>query len=86
MSVIAIDETKHCLAGVFIVRDLLMIPKGFKEKYSSNEKTLTPWMNFLWWMDAEATKIIPQLGESGKAVDLWFLGVRPDYRGHGIAN
>jgi len=39
------------VAGVFIVRDLLMKPEGFEEKYTSDKKTLTPWMNFLWWMD-----------------------------------
>lgn len=63
-----------------------MVPEGFSEKYSSDEKTLTPWMQFLWYMDAEATKIKPGLGEPGKAVDLWFLGVHPDYRGNKIAN
>ena len=74
------------MAGVFIVRDLLMVPEGFDIKYSSKEKTLTPWMQFLWHMDREATKKMPELGESGKAVDLWFLGVHPDYRGNKIAN
>ena len=37
-------------------------------------------------MDREATKVVPGLGEQGKAVDLWFLGVHPDYRGNKIAN
>ena len=86
LSVIAIDDEEKRVAGVFIVRDLLMIPKGFAEKYNDPAYTLTPWMNFLWYMDAEATKIIPELGVSGKAVDLWFLGVHPDYRGQKIAN
>ena len=63
-----------------------MIPEGFDTKYKSDEKTLTPWMNFLWHMDAEATKLKPELGEKGKAVDIWFLGVHPDYRGNKIAN
>ena len=31
-------------------------------------------------------KKMPELGEPGKAVDLWFLGVHPDYRGNKIAN
>ena len=43
-------------------------------------------MQFLWHMDRGATKKMPELGESGKAVDLWFLGVHPDYRGNKIAN
>jgi len=86
MSVVALHEKSHRIAGVFIVRDLLMKPPGFEEKYSSDEKTLTPWMQFLWHMDAEATKIKPELGEPGKAVDLWFLGVHPDFRGNKIAN
>ena len=81
-----LDEEKHRVAGVFIVRDLLMVPEGFDVKYSSDTKTLTPWMQFLWHMDKEATKRMPELGESGKAVDLWFLGVHPDYRGNKIAN
>ena len=85
MSVIALDAKHHRVAGVFIVRDLLMIPPGFDKKYSSDAKTLTPWMQFLWYMDAEATKVMPELAEKGAAVDFWFLGVHPDYRGHGIA-
>jgi len=86
MSVVALDEENHRVAGVFIVRDLLMVPPGFDTKYSSDAKTLTPWMQFLWHMDREATKKMPELGHPGKAVDLWFLGVHPDYRGNGIAN
>ena len=86
MSVVALDEKEHRVAGVFIVRDLLMVPPGFDKKYSSDAKTLTPWMQFLWHMDREATKKMPELGHPGKAVDLWFLGVHPDYRGNGIAN
>ena len=86
MSVIAIDEETHRVAGAFIVRDLLMVPEGFAEKYNNPTKALTPWMNFLWHMDAEATKSVPGLGEPGNAVDLWFLGVHPDYRGRKIAN
>lgn len=86
MSVIAIDEESHRIAGAFIVRDLLMIPEGFDTKYNDDKYPLTPWMNFLWYMDAEATKILPDLGTKGSAVDLWFLGVHPDYRGNKIAN
>jgi GNAT superfamily N-acetyltransferase len=37
-------------------------------------------------MDAEATKKMPELAEPGAAVDFWFLGVHPDYRGNKIAN
>ena len=44
LSVIAVDPKCNRVAGAFIVRDLLMIPEGFDKKYSSDEKTLTPWM------------------------------------------
>ena len=68
MRVFAFDEENHRVAGAFIVRDLLMVPPGFDEKYGPNSnKTLAPWMQFLWHMDAEATKIMPQLGEEGKS-------------------
>ena len=86
LSVIALDVEKSRIAGVFIIRDLLMVPPGFHTKYTSDNKTLTPWMNFLWYMDAEATKKMPELGEVGKAIDLWFLGVLPEYRGNRIAS
>lgn len=87
MSVVALDEKNHRVAGAFIVRDLLMVPEGFDEKYATGSaKTLAPWMQFLWHMDAEATKRMPALGEPGKAVDFWFLGVHPDYRGNRIAS
>jgi len=86
LSVVATNEADGRVAGVFIVRDLLMVPTGFDTKYNSDEKTLTPWMNFLWYMDKEATKKMPELGEEGKAVDFWFLGVHPEFRGNKIAN
>jgi ribosomal protein S18 acetylase RimI-like enzyme len=86
LSVVCVDEEKHRVAGAFIVRDLLMVPEGFDKKYKSDQKTLSPWMNFLWHMDAKATEVMPELGEQGKAVDFWFLGVHPDYRGNKIAN
>ena len=62
-----------------------MVPPGFDDKYKSETKTLSPWMGFLWHMDAEAIKKMVELGEPGKAVDLWFLGVHPDYRFNPIA-
>jgi len=86
LSVIALDKENCRVAGVFIVRDLLMVPPGFDDKYKSDAKSLSPWMGFLWHMDSEAIKKMPELGEPGKAVDLWFLGVHPDYRGNKIAN
>ena len=64
----------------------MTVSPGFDEMYKSEKKTLSPWMGFLWHMDAEAIKKMPALGEPGKAVDLWFLGVHPDYRGNKIAN
>jgi len=86
LSVVALDKENCRVAGVFIVRDLLMVPPGFDDKYKSDAKSLSPWMGFLWHMDSEAIKKMPELGEPGKAVDLWFLGVHPDYRGNKIAN
>ena len=70
MSVFALDEENHRVSGAFIVRDLLMIPPGFDEKYGTkSNKTLAPWMQFLWHtstdIDAEATKVMPQLGYEG---------------------
>jgi len=85
LSVIAIDTDKGRVAGAFTVRELIMMPPGFKEKYTSDAKSLTPWQNCLWHVDEEATKKMPELGEQGAAVDLDFLGVHPDYRGQGIA-
>ena len=86
MSVAAFDLVSGRLAGAFTVKDTLFCPKGFHEKYSSNEeKKLTFVKNFCWDLDAEATKIMPELGESGKAADLWLLGVHPDFRGNKIA-
>jgi hypothetical protein len=35
---------------------LASLPLGFDDKYKSDEKTLSPWMGFLWHMDAEAIK------------------------------
>ena len=80
LSVVALDGENCRVAGVFIVRDLLMVPPGFEDKYKSDGKSLSPWMGFLWHMDREAIKKMPELGEPGKAVDLWLLGVHPDYR------
>eukprot|EP00092_Neocalanus_flemingeri_P005544 GFUD01005975.1.p1 GENE.GFUD01005975.1~~GFUD01005975.1.p1 ORF type:complete len:310 (+),score=55.30 GFUD01005975.1:117-1046(+) len=84
LSVMAMDVERGSIAGVAIVRDLMMVPPGFYEKYTSGNKTLSPWMNFLWHMDAEATKKMPELGEPGKAVDFWMGAVHPNYRGSKI--
>lgn len=86
LSIMCLDEAKHRVAGAFIVRDLLMVPQGFDQKYGSDAKTLTPWMQFLWHLDRKATERMPDLATPGAAVDLWFLGVHPDYRGNKIAN
>jgi hypothetical protein len=75
LSVMCLDPHNHRVAGAFIVRDLLMIPDGFDEKYSNEGNVLTPWMQFLWHMDRKATEVEPGLSEAGAAVDLWFLGV-----------
>ena len=85
LSVVCIDPIDHRVAGSFIVRDLLMIPPGFDDMYSSDDAVLTPWMQFLWHMDAKASEVEAGLTETGAAVDLWFLGVHPDYRGRRIA-
>ena len=92
LSVIAVDEENHRVAGAFIVRDLFFMPPGFEEKYGKNHqvtgKTLAPWMNFLWDLDEAASKQFEllQAAKLGEFVDLWFLGVHPDYRGRKIAN
>ncbi|UJR17159.1 hypothetical protein I4U23_004055 [Adineta vaga] len=88
LSVIAIDEENHCVAGAFIVRDLFYFPPGFLETYSDDKNSLTPWMHFLLHLDLEAQKVYPSLSGAklGDVCDLWFLGVHPDYRGRKIAN
>merc|ERR1712184_228578 len=40
LSVVALDKENSRVAGVFIVRDLLMVPPGFDDKYKSETKTL----------------------------------------------
>ena len=55
--------------SVWIVIPFIMTlnPPGFDEKYGTkSNKTLAPWMQFLWHMDAEATKVMPQLGDEGR--------------------
>ena len=57
-----------------------MNPPEFEEKYKNTKKALSPLMGLCWELDAEAMKKMPELEEPGKAVDLWCLGVHPDYR------
>jgi len=86
LSVVCIDPKAHRIAGAFIVRDLLMTTPGFDETYSSDENVLTPWMQCVWHLDEKATAVQPDIGKPGAAVDLWNLGVHPDYRGRRIAS
>jgi len=88
LSVVCIDERNHKVAGVFLVRDFFYFPDGFLETYSKEEKKLTPWMQFLLHLDKSAQAVYQPLAEAknGDAVDLWFLGVDPNYRGRKIAN
>ena len=44
-----------CLIG-WVNYNLATLLSGFDDKYKSDEKTLSPWMGFLWHMDAEAIK------------------------------
>ncbi|XP_065658207.1 uncharacterized protein LOC105850130 isoform X2 [Hydra vulgaris] len=86
ISVVAIDDDANRIAAVYIVRDNMFVPCGFEEKYNSDEKSLTPWMNFQWYADKQALGLMPELAEPGKTADLWFLGVHPDYRGKKLSN
>lgn len=90
LSVVAVDETTHRVAGTLIVRDLAFFADGFLAKYAAAgaAATLAPWMKFLLWLDAEAAKRAPVLasGQPGAGIDLWMLSVHPDYRGRGLAN
>ena len=88
LSVYALDEEEHRIAGVFIVRDLFWYPDNFEKTYNNKSKVLTPWMNFLWYLDEQAGKNFEPMKnpKQGDFVDLWFLGVHPDYRGNKIAN
>jgi hypothetical protein len=52
------------------------MPKEFYEKYKNPDNNLTPWMSLA--MDSEAIKVIPELGEPGKSINLWFSAVHPD--------
>jgi GNAT superfamily N-acetyltransferase len=83
--VVAIDETEHRVVGAFLVRDLSFFPAGFLERYSDASVTLTPWMQFLLHLDRAAEAKQATLS-SDKVVDLWFLGVHPEYTGRKIAN
>ncbi len=85
LSVVAVDEAEHRVAGAFLVRDLAFFPAGFLQRYGSPEAALTPWMQFLLHLDGCAQAKRPELAGQG-IVDLWFLGVHPDYTGRGVAN
>jgi len=56
--------------------------------YKDTSKRLSPWMQFLWDLDAAAQVAFEPMKkpQPGEYCDLWFLGVHPDYRGNGIAN
>ena len=88
LSVYALDEENHRIAGVFIVRDLFWYPDNFVETYKDTSKVLTPWMNFLWYLDEQAGKNFGPMKnpKQGDFVDLWFLGIHPDYRENMISN
>lgn len=88
LSIVAIDERNHRVAGAFLVRDLFFFPCEFLKTYNNDQKSLTSWMNFLLHLDREAQQVYPELSQAklGDACDLWFLGIHPDYRGLKIAN
>ena len=59
LSVVALDKENSRVAGVFIVRDLLMVPPGFDDEYksdllrilvgempSTSDSFLTSWQNW----------------------------------------
>jgi len=77
-SILFADEELHRIVGVFVVNN------GF-DVYSSYDK-LTTVNQFLQNIEREAKKRKLALSEQGNCVNLWLLGVHPDYRGNKIAN
>ncbi len=86
MSVVAIDEKDHRVAGGFIAVDFSFEPEGFEERYTNEKNNLTPFMSMLWQLDKEAVEKMPELGEKGKTVDFFMIGIHSDYRGRKLAN
>lgn len=89
LSVFVRDETTQRIAGVFIARDINNVPQDFLNCYNSEStKTLTSMVSLLFKFDEDAIKQMPEIanGSSGHSVDLWMLGVHPDYKGKKIAN
>jgi len=82
----AIDEEACRISGVFAVRDFNFFPEQLDEKYHANSTNpIVPWSRFAIHLSDLATAKKPELHD-GKAVDLWFAGVLPDYRSNGIMN
>ena len=86
MSVVAIDEKDHKVAGALIAVDFSFEPEGFEERYTNEKNNLTPLMSIIWQLDKEAVEKMPELGEKGKTVDFFMLGIHPDYRGRKLAS
>ena len=75
------------MAGAVITKNYQTSPDGFEEKYSSDDKSLTPWMQSTHDMEKIAFEKMPDLcADLGKTVEVWLMGVHPDYRGNKIAN
>lgn len=81
-SIVCIDSTNGNVAGVFWVRDFMNdLPDGFTV---DDLPCIAPVVGVLVSLDDSYHAMRPDL-KRGECVDLWMLGVSPNYRRRGIA-
>ena len=83
-SIVCFDSSIGKVAGVFWVRDFMLdLPDDFL-KSVENLTCIAPVVEVLTKLDNSYHELRPNL-QVGECVDLWMLGVSPDYRKRGIA-
>ncbi len=88
LSAIAIAKKTRKVAAAYLVKDLALMPQDSIQKYESAKVPLSAIIQFLIHLDSEAMKNYPELKlaeKPGYGVDLWMLGIHPDYRGKNLA-
>ena len=91
LSMIAIDKSKNRIAGGCLLRDHKWRPqcREYIDQWVQNRQRPTAALtNAVLHADNLASKTFPLLDDcrEGEIVDLWCIGVHPDYRGRKIAS
>lgn len=85
LSVVAREKASNKLIGVCYNMDYNFLDDTVYNYYSDPSKPLHYLVNFLHSAGEQVKRIIPELENKNTVIDIWLLGLHPDFRGKKIS-